>query len=412
MHPARSPALPHALAWVSLGNLISKGLMLLATIFVANRVREAGFGALNVAFTVVSYLSLFAFAGVDTITTREAAALPRSQLASFAGQVVWLRVLIVTALLVIAGALSTLLDEPTGWLTRLYALSFIPQVLYTVNLFYGVEWSWPITVYFIGGRVAYVLLLLFVVGGPDDLARVPLAFGTAIALENSFLFVLWLARYGCVWRDSLARLHWWRWRAAVPVSLAMAGMLLHENAALFVVYILRGAAEAGIYSAAFRLVYVAISLTQLCSYVYLARLTRVAQEHGRVKQLYRHALLAALVLGAGLAAAGTLLARPIVQGLYRAEYRLSAQVLAWGVWQMALAPVRVIAFQTITASRAHRVLTISVWGGVGASLLTITAAAHWRGAAGAALGTVVGETILALLLACVAWQQLPVFEQK
>ncbi len=404
MSATRPPALHRSLAWVSAGNVVSKLLMFAATIVVANRVREAGFGALSVAFTIVNYISLFAFAGIDTVTTREAAATPAARLAEFTGQVLWLRAAVVAVALAVAWCAGGVLGGAAGWLTRLYALSFIPQIIYPVNLFYGVEWSWPVTVYFVGGRVVYLALILLGVRGDADARWVPLAFGAAILAENTYLFVTWLARHGCTLRSTAALPHWWRWRAAVPVTLAMAGLLVHESAALLAVFLTRGAAEAGIYSAAYRLVYVAISLTQLCSYVFLARFTHVRAEGGAVHVLYRRALLAALALGVSTAVCGALLATPVVQLLYRPEYAASAAVLAWGIWQMALAPARVIAFQTLTACRAHRIVLLAIAGGVSGSLILIIAGTLWRGAAGAALGTVLGEALLAAVLGVCAWR--------
>lgn len=412
MTTLRSPVLPRSLAWVSAGNIISKLLMFAATIMVANRVREAGFGALSVAFTIVNYISLLAFAGLDTVTTREAAATPRAHLAGFTGQVILLRALVVAAALAVSWCAGHVLGGMAGWLTRLYALSFVPQIIYPVNLFYGVEWSWPVTVYFVGGRLVYLALIMVGVRGEADAHWVPLAFGAAILIENAYLFVTWISRYGCRLRGPEARVHWWRWRAALPVSLAMAGVLLHENAALLAVFLARGAGEAGIYSAAYRLVYVAISLTQLCSFVYLARFTRVRAEGGPAGVLYRHALLMALAIGTGMAVCGMLVAGPVVDLLYRAEYRASAGVLAWGIWQMALAPARVIAFQTLTACRAHRLMVWAIGGGVMSSLLLVIAGTVWRGATGAALGTVLGEAVLSLILGACAGRAVQHIERK
>jgi len=406
MAAARPAALHHSLAWVSAGNLISKLLMFAATIIVANRVREAGFGALSVGFTIVNYISVFAFAGIDTVTTREAAAAPAARLAEFTGQVVWLRAGVVGLGLALAWAAGSVLGGAAGWLTRLYAVSFVPQIIYPVNLFYGVEWSWPVTVYFVGGRVVYLGLIVLGVRGEADAQWVPLAFGAAIAVENTYLFVLWVRRYGCRLRGMWERLNWWRWRAALPVTLAMAGVLLHENAALLVVYLARGAAEAGVYSAAYRLVYVAISLTQLCSYVYLARFTRMSAEGGGAAGLYGRMQGAALVLGGAMAVCGMAAAGPVVRLLYRAEYGASAGVLAWGIWQMALAPARVMAFQTLTALRVHGTLLRAIAAGVSASVVLVVAGTLWRGAAGAALGTVLGEAAVAALLGAAAFRVL------
>ncbi|MCX7001849.1 MAG: hypothetical protein NTV22_01085, partial [bacterium] len=195
MNAARAAqTMRHAMALVSAGNLVSKLLMFAANIWIANRLLDAAYGSVSVAFTVVNYIALVLFVGLDTITTREAAGAAPQHLRRLAGELGVIRLGLVALAIGLTLVIALCLPAPAGGLTGLYALSFVPLVLYAVNLFYGVEWAWPITAYFIGGRVVYCGLVCALVHTTHDAAAVPIAFALALCAENVFLFLLWQRR--------------------------------------------------------------------------------------------------------------------------------------------------------------------------------------------------------------------------
>jgi O-antigen/teichoic acid export membrane protein len=402
MNAARATlTMRHSMAWVSAGNLVSKLLMFAANIWIANRLLDAAYGSVSVAFAVVNYIALVLFIGLDTITTREAAAASPLQLRRLAGELGVIRLGLVTLAIGLTLLIALCLPAPAGGLTGLYALSFVPLVLYAVNLFYGVEWSWPITVYFIGGRVVYCGLICALVHHAHDAAAVPIAFALALCAENVFLFLLWQRRYG-VEHPLRPRALSPRWLAALPVTASSAFLLLHENAGVLAVFVLCGAAETGIYAAGYRLVYIAVSLTGLLSYVFLARFTRVLREQPAAAcALFRAAVVGALTAGALASIAGVLLARPVVRLLYDPVYRPSAAIIVILAWQMVAAPARVIAYQTLNACGMQRRVVPWCAGCAAASVSAVVLGCWWAGAPGAALGTVLGElgSMVVLVLA-------------
>lgn len=396
------PALQRQMLWVSAGNIGSKLLMFVANIWIANRILEVAFGNVSVAFSIVNYVSLALFTGIDTHTTRTAAAGGPEQMRDAAGDVLLLRTLLVPLALVLSLAAAMVLPGAARWLTALFALSFLPQIIYCTNLFYGVEWVWPITVYFIGGRIVYLALLLAFVRTPGDAAWVPIAFGVAILLENAFLWLVWLRRFGVAVHTQV-RACVLRWGAALPTTAAVALLLLHENAAVMALFILRGSAATGVYSAGFRLVYVAVSLSMLLSFVFLARLTRLAgKDPVSIRPFFRRCIGLAVAGGVVAALLGTAVARPLVQFLYKPVYAASACIITCLVWQMAAAPARITAFQALNAcGRQKRALAVIVIG-VTLSLVAIVLGCLWAGAVGAAWGTVIGEIILMIGLVTAA----------
>ncbi|NLF37961.1 oligosaccharide flippase family protein [bacterium] len=386
--------------WVAAGNVASKAMMFVANIWLANRLLEQGFGALNVAFTIVNYLALFAFSGIDTVATRHAAGLDEPLLRRCAGELVALRTVTSLALFVLSLAAGFLLPGMAGTMTVMYAFSFLPQCINVVNLFYGVEWTWPVTIYYIGGRVVYLGLLLAFVRGTADGAAAALAFGAAILAENVFLYVLWARRHGA---RMFASPRAATWLPAVPIMLASAAVLLHENAGIIAVYAFRGESAAGLYCASYRLVYVAISLTALFSFVYLARYTRIERGDAAARRLF-FLRVAGVCMAAGLAASAVLsvIARPLVALVYRPVYADSGVLLSVAVWQFALAPVRVIAFQTLNACHAQRRAAAMALLGAVVSLAAVITGVMAYGIMGAVAGTIIGEAALGCALCAAA----------
>jgi O-antigen/teichoic acid export membrane protein len=308
--------------------------------------------------------------------------------------------LIVCCLLIILlFSAGFLIPGVLGTLLILYALSFIPQIFYTVNLYYGIEWSLPVMLYFIGGRIVYVLLLCLFVKSPHDVTFVPLAFGAAILAENTFLFILWIKRMGKGVLTSCGKIQIARWKPAWPVTCSGAFLLLHENAAIVILYILIGSAAAGVYSASYRLVYIAISLTTLLSYVFLARLTKARQEHTQqASRLFRFVCITAGVAGLIAGSVGCLLAEPVVKLIYVDAFLPSAGLLTIAVWQMALAPIRILSFQTINACHQQmRALPYIAVGSLCSVILIVWGILSWQ-IKGAVIGTIAGEALLTVLL--------------
>jgi len=384
---------------VGFGNAISKLLMFVANIWIANHLLEQGYGIVSVAFAIVNYLSLVAFSGVDTITTRLAAEADENRLRQLTVHLYALRLVMCILLIAVTMIAGICVPGKLGMVLLLYSLSFVPQIFYTVHLFYGAEWSWPVTLYFIGGRVVYVGLLLVGVSTPGDIYVVPLAFGAAILVENAFLLGLWLRRMGTGLYSIRAGISFTLWKAAVPVTFSNAALLLHENAAIVLLYIFAGSSAAGMYNASYRLVYIAISLATLASYVFLARISRVLKESKtQALHVFRIACLIAVVLGVCGSVAGFLLARPVVELLYVPAFLPSAGLLVLAVWQMAAAPVRVMSFQMLNAChRQTAALPLIVAGSI-VSVILISGGIWLRGMNGAVLGTVAGEALLAGLL--------------
>lgn len=393
------------LAFVWGGNILSKVMMFAATVYLANALEVEGFGVFSTAFAVVNYVSLALFTGLDTLSTRESAALVPENTWAFSKKLFSYRRRIVNLAVIITALFALFMGKghkELGFALIIFGLSFLPQQIYAVNLFYGLEWPAPVAAYFVGGRIFYLTLLFLTVKGPEDLYFAAGAFTLAIALENIFLFLCLFRRYN---RRSDPKV------SAPEIDLKpvllltglSALLLLHENAPQFLVFFLKGDEEAGLYASSFRLIYTAVTFANLGGFVFLARFSRQQKENVELaKSSYKKARLFALILGILLALAGYFGADLIYGLLFKASYREGAAVMRAGVFQMALVPVRVLAWQyALVRQRAGRLLLpmiIGVSASIGITLCLILS----KGALGAAGGLVCGELAICSLLLWIA----------
>ena len=383
------------LAFVWGGNILSKVMMFVATIYLANKLEVEGFGIFSTAFAITNYISLALFTGVDTLTTRESAKLSPEAVWPFAKELFHVRRKLANLAVIITALIALYMGKgsrDSGFALILFGLGFIPLQFYTVNLFYGLEWSWPIAAYFVGGRLVYLALLFILVQGSSNLMAAAGAFTAAIAIENIFLFLCLFLRYSKRADRSIPSPKI-NLKPVLLLTFLSALILLHENAPQFLIFFLKGEEEAGLYASSFRLIYTAVTFANLGGFVFLARFSKETGEG-----TYKRSLLPALVLGLLFAAAGYFCAEIIYSVLFSQSYAGGALVLKAGIFQMALVPLRVLAWQRVIAKgkvkSALLPLVLGVLFSIGISTYMICAS----GAVGAARGLFCGEAAITALM--------------
>ena len=387
------------LAFVWGGNILSKVMMFVATIYLANKLELEGFGIFSTAFAITNYISLALFTGLDTLTTAESAKLSPEQVWPFSKELFAVRRKLANLAVIITALIALYLGKgrrDSGFALILFGLGFIPLQFYAVNLFYGLEWSWPIAAYFVGGRLVYLGLLFVLVKDSSNLMAAAGSFTAAIAIENLFLFLCLFLRYGKL-SDRAVPTPKIDLKPVLLLTVLSALVLLHENAPQFLVFFMKGEQEAGLYASSFRLIYTAVTFANLGGFVFLARFSKEAGEG-----TYKKSLLPALVLGILFAAAGYFCADLIYSLLFSQSYAGGALVLRAGIFQMALVPLRVLAYQRVIAKGKAKSALLPLVLGV---ILSIGLSAYMinvSGAIGAARGLFCGEAVITALMLILA----------
>lgn len=306
---------------------------LLLVLGISRTLGAAGLGRYGLAYAWLGLFSLLAPFGIPSLLTREGARDPAA-LARLLSAGLWLggsvSLILTVALAAVCRALSY--DAATSRALVVLSVAVLPSTCqsYLEAAFLALEdaapiaWATAVEHFFKVGLGVALLL-----GG----AGLDAVLAAAVAGKFAACAVL-LARVarrgvalslGQVDRASLRSL-----AARAPVfALSAVCATLYWRIDVFVLARLRGIAEVGYYTAAYRILDLAVLLPQsLCQAVFPRIAADAAGEAGRRGSVLRSLLL----LTAPAAVVVALLARPLLRLLYGADFALAAPVLALLIW--------------------------------------------------------------------------------
>ncbi len=246
-----------------LGFVLSQAFGFLGTIWMARRLGPEVFGRAAVAQALAAYAILFASAGTDVWGMREAA---RQESRGLSVTDV-LGVRLAAGLFGIASVLTIAFLQPTLAgdlaLTALYAAAAIPIAL---------RMEWWLLGKGRGGAVglgngirgvATLAIILFAIRGPGDLFWAPVAAGAGFTIASAISFGLSRGTTGqWGWRPHAGRSLQIA-REAAPLAVALVAAQVYYNVDVILLRLWRGAAEAGLYASAYRIVLLVVGLRHL-----------------------------------------------------------------------------------------------------------------------------------------------------
>lgn len=349
------------------------------------------FGVLEFAGGLLVYFLLLADGGLEMWATREAARTP--DLKALAGRILPLRLLLaVAATAVLFGMVPFLPAYPLLSLVMgLYSLSLLAQAASLKWAFLGREEMTRVAWGLVLSQVAFAMLILLFVRGPEGVAAVPLLrFASDAVLAGYFAAVF-------------GRAHGWRMpvtlrgapkilRPALTIGTSQALGLLNYNFDSVLLGFLTSARTVGLYNAAYKPVTIALALPLTYFVGLFPALSRThAESRDAFRALVERSLRLAGLMAAPLAAGGTLLAAPVIALLFGANYAESALVLPVLIWSAVFVILRGSYRHALTAA-GHQALDlrcamVSTGLNVGLNLLLIPR----YGMIGAASATVVGD---------------------
>jgi O-antigen/teichoic acid export membrane protein len=235
---------------------------------------------------------------------------------------------------------------------------------------------------------------LALVRRPADLWRVPLIFLAAQASCVAATWIAWAARRGRP-RLGIDRA---LARQLLPAALPLAGSgavgMLLNNFDLVLIGLWLGAAAAGLYGAAYRVVWLPTVLVVAYAVALRPTVVRAEQTGAAAVALVlgrSHRMMAAV--GMGAAVGGVLLARPLLEALYGADYAAAArpfQILVAALLLMLFSrPYRVLFVAARKQSWDFRILLAAAAVNVAAAVVLLPR----LGLAGAAWATLASEAV-------------------
>jgi O-antigen/teichoic acid export membrane protein/glycosyltransferase involved in cell wall biosynthesis len=386
-------------ALLSLGQIVSRLFGLAVTIHLTRTLLADGFGVIVFAVSVLAYAGLLVDFGCNTLGPIEVArrVTPVGRLVA---NIVVMRLLLTG--LGFAALLAFAAMAPVSALIRtvlvLYGLSLVTNVLDLDWVFLG---SGQMEVSAASEILSQAILAagaLLLVHGPGDIARMPWIFLASRVCAVVYLTTEYLRRFGMadVTLDGvlLRRL----FRLALPLTGTSFVTMVSHNLDLVLLGLWLGSAAAGLYGAAYRVVW-APTLLVMAYYTALRPVLAAAHAQGLSSldsQLRRSSRITA-GLGVGLVVGGILLAEPIILFLYGEAYR------------GAIPPFRLLlgTFGLILLSRRYRLILtcfdhqatdfkIMAVAAVTNAALNLLLVPHW-GLTGAAAATLASEVLILVL---------------
>jgi O-antigen/teichoic acid export membrane protein len=380
-----------------------------ATIYLAHVLSPAYYGVIGVVMGVMLYLNQLADGGIELVgmpfIARE-----RHRVAEAAAPVLSARFAAAVVMMLLTVLISlTLLPAPDGPLLALASLGLLATALSTRWIHLGLEGSGAVAIARTLGEIAALLLIVAFVKDTGDVAVVPVALflGAGVA---SVLMLLALRRRGI----SIP----WRWdpRSAAPVFRRSRSLLLFTllglilfNFDLIFLRISAGAADAGLYAAAYTLVAFFANVIVAFAHTVLPTLVRLEHDVPERNATYVTACAQAFALALPVGIGAAYVAPYVVPLVFGAEYVGATTVLSWLALTIPLAALRELpVIGLLAAHREDRLLRVNGYT-VLANVGLIVAVVPRYGLTGAAIATVLTEVLRLLLAVAYARQSgLPV----
>lgn len=362
----------------------------LAVAYLARTVGPSGFGLVNIGFAVLSYALMVSGGGLPVYGAR---AIARGESPGIASSIAGVRLLVAAGvfLLVAAGAYLFIPDTQAATVITVFCLSPFAGAFLFDWYFQGKEEMGMIGASRLVSAAVYLLFLVLFVRTPGEVVWVAIA---AVAGDVMASMVT-VARFqketgaglGLSVRDG-ARM----FREAFPIGIGSIIAHMTVNLPTIVIGIFLTTADAGIYSAAGKLVAFLLVFDRLLSTLLLPASSRYfAESPEKLSAMLSTALRWVVRIAFPLCVGGTLLADRLIVLVYGDSYGAAADVLRILLWFLLLTMLHTIYTSGLIASgqerRYSRVMMLSA-----VCYLATVLFCTWRyGVAGSAVAIVVSE---------------------
>lgn len=347
--------------WLFSAEALSKIIALAVQIAAARYLGDKGFGIFSFAFSATSILMILADVGINTFLTREIAR-NSDRMNYYLGNAFFLKGLLsfLAILLLLVFPLAFSLDEQTRWVV--WAIGFALLIngyadIY-ISVFRAFEFMGLVSILAILQRVMFFAFGLGVLLTGHKV--IPFAMAFLLAAVINLVHARWHMR------RRFGRLGWTRdWALARRIfasSVTIGGTVfctyIYFRIDSVMLYALRGEAETGWYSAAFKLIETAVILIASIRVALFPLLSRTfVQETEQFRNIWQEAARYLLLLGMPLAAGTALLAHRIIAVFYGEMYAASGPALRLLALALPLLFLNDIAsYLLVSADRAKSVL--------------------------------------------------------
>jgi len=383
----------------SLAEVAGKLFRFVAVIYLVRVISVTGFGRLSFAQAVTANFVLFVGLGLDVLGAREIASRPEAS-ARYIGMIVTMQA---AAALCAYGALFLFVrSEVSGQIAELVLVYGMTVFLVALGVDWaavGLEHGEIVAKWRILGHVSYLLLMLALVKGSDDLVRVPAIeiATTGIAVAGILFSVRRIS--GGISMSWPSR-EWARTlRHALPLAVSGVAITLYYTVDRLMLGLMHGPRSVAMYEASYKVILV---FSMFGTVLLRSVLPSLSKLHATGKKDDFAKLVAA---GAGLAFSGMVptailvaaAAGPAMTIVMGSAYASAAPVLGVLIWSAAILLVSTNFGTALVASGHQLSHTYAVTAGLVVNVILNVILIPRAGAVGAAVATVGADVVIVAL---------------
>ena len=374
-------------------NIISKLIAFVTIAYLARVLTVSGFGQISFAQAIIAYFALFTNLGLTTFGIREVAR-DKKQIKKYVNNVLTLRVVLTIVSFAFLLVFLVFIKKPTDYksLIAFYGLSLFPSALSLDWVFQGIERMEFIGIAGIVRSLVYAGLIFLFINSPSNILSVPLFSLAASFITMVLPIYIFVKNYGwfsfsfnwTIWKELLIK--------ALPMGLAFMMVQIYYNMDSVMLGFMKGHESVGLYNAAYKIILLLLIFRGIFIQSLFPEWSRLyIQSCDRLAKVLLYAEKLGISLAIPLGVGGTLLAKPIIELVYGAQYAGSVLPFQLLIWNVAVLYVDLIFPQLLNAANRQKLYAAAVTVGAAVNMLFNFLLIPRYGMIGAAIATILAE---------------------
>ncbi len=398
--PSSNRKLLENLSFQSIAEFAGKGLQAVYTIYLANVLGAEGYGIYGFATSIVSYFILFVSFGMDVYGSREVAT-DKESVENNVNHIFSLRLLLafIAYVLLIAVVYLFIDDIIVQFAIILIGINIFSNAILLSWVFQGLERMGIIAVRTILVSVLSLVLILIYVNSPEDTL---LAFGIlsfSMLLNSIIMTVYYLRKIGKI-NLSYSPENWKRIaKGSIPIGLfaVMVSIMNNIDLSLIGALLTDFKYEAGIYNAAYKIVFFAIVPSIIIQNAFFPQLSRAESIEDR-NRLFSKYSKAIHVVGAITAFITFFYSDFLITSLLNTEFQGSIKLMNLFAISIFIVFINVSLASSLVAWKMEKLVIYATVYAVIMNIIIDLILIPIYGAYGATVATILAELTLLIAL--------------
>jgi O-antigen/teichoic acid export membrane protein len=372
------------------GDIGSRVLGFLATVYLARVLGTSGFGIINIGMAVLAYALIISDVGLQFLGTRETAGNPDG-LPSFGGQLFITRIIlsVITFLIGAVILVAFLNSKEVKEVSLIYLLYIIPAALLLDWFFQGKKQIGVVATGKFFGMLFYLIFIFVFVHSISELSNVAWGWTLGIIVNVIILWFVFTQRkyriqFGWQPKEFLQL-----FKSALPLGLAtIIGQVIIQFPAIYL-GLVSSTSEVGLFSAAFRVAVLLLIFDRAFYAIIYPIFSRTFQnEPGRMPTVFSNVLKLIVTLALFVGLLSVVGANFLINLLFGSAFENAVPIFQSMVGYFVITLIASAFGYTLVAMKMEKLYTKSLMGGMVVFFATIFWTVKLWGGAGAAISIV------------------------